>query len=499
MFYFSKSKYTTFLQCPKMLWLKTYHPELAVEDEGAKERMKTGNEVGDLAMGLFGEFEEMTAVDKNGKLNISQMIKNTTDAIARGVENISEASFSPDGLYCAVDILHKENGGYALYEVKSSTTVKPAYIVDIAYQKYVLEKYGINVTGTYVVTMDNQYEFDGKLDIQKLFKIHDVSAQVAKETSKRSIPDVLADAQRTLASKNEPAMDLCAGCHSPYPCVFWNYCARHLPTPSVFDIYDMWFNKKLELYHQGIIELKDVKEKAKLNDIQKRQIDFVLEDLPEHVEKDGLRAFLNGLSYPLHFLDFETMQIVIPEFPNAKPYQQIPFQYSLHYIESEGGELMHREFLAESGEDPRRAIAERLVADIPQNACVLSFSRSFEQAALKNLANLFPDLAEGLMAICNNMQDLLAPFQKGLYYNKAIGNSFSIKSILPAMFPNNPELDYHNLDGIHNGGESMTIFPAIKNLPPEEQQIARKNLLLYCKLDTYAMVKIWQKLKELCQ
>ena len=499
MFYFSKSKYTTFIQCPKMLWLKTYHPELAVEDEGAKERMAKGNEVGDLAMGLFGAFEEMTAVDQNGKLNISQMIKNTTNAIARGVENICEASFSYYGLYCAVDILRKENGGYALYEVKSSTNVKPVYIVDIAYQKYVLEKCGVHVTGTYVVTMDNQYEFDGKLDIQKLLKIHDVSAQVEKETAKRSIQDVLDNAKRTLENKQEPAIDLCAGCHSPYPCVFWQYCARHLPAPSVFDIYDMTFTKKLELYRQGVIELKDVKANAKLNDVQRRQVDFVLEDRPEHVDKDGIRAFLNGLSYPLYFLDFETMQIVLPEFPNSKPYQQIPFQYSLHYIESENGEVMHKEFLAESGEDPRRAIAERLVTDIPKNACVLVFNRRFEQTTLKNLANLFPDLAENLTAICDSILDLLDPFKKGLYYNKAIGNSFSLKSVLPALFPNAPELDYHNLDGIHNGSEAMTAFPDLKNLPAEERETIRKNLLLYCKLDTYAMVKIWQKLKELCQ
>lgn len=111
---------------------------------------------------------------------------------------------------------------------------------------------------------------------------------------------------------------------------------------------------------------------------------------------------------------------------------------------------------------------------------------------------MFPDLANKLMAIRNNIQDLIDPFHHGYFYTKAIGNSFSIKSVLPAMFPNDPELDYHNLEGVHNGGEAMTLFPLIKDMPPAEQEIARKNLLKYCELDTYAMVKIWQKLKEFC-
>ena len=144
-------------------------------------------------------------------------------------------------------------------------------------------------------------------------------------------------------------------------------------------------------------------------------------------------------------------------------------------------------------------MAEQLVADIPTNACVLAYNRGFEKGRIKELAELFPDLAESLMKIRDNIQDLIDPFHHGHYYTKAIGGSFSIKSVLPAMFPNDPELDYHNLEGVHNGGEAMTLFPLIKDMPPAEQEIARKNLLKYCELDTYAMVKIWQKLKELCE
>ena len=413
MFHFSKSKYTSFIQCPKMLWLKTYHPELAEEDPSAQDRMAKGNVIGDLAMSLFGEYEEMTVTDENGKIDLGKMIENTTDAIKRGVENICEASFSHDGLYCAVDILRKEKDGYAIYEVKSSTEPKYIYIVDISYQKYVLEKCGIKVTGTYVVNINNQYVYDGTLDIQKLFKITDVSAMVEQEYGIHSIEAELDYAKRTLESKEEPDIDLSVGCDSPYPCAFWKYCSRHVCSPSVFDIYRMSFPKALELYKQGITDLKDVLASTKLNDLQKRYIDYALNDRPEYVDKEGIKSFLDELSYPLYFLDFESMQLALPEYPNSKPYAQILFQYSLHYVESNDGEIKHKEFLGVSGEDPRRALAEQLVKDIPTDGSVIVFNETFEKTRIKELAELFPDLAPQLLRIRENIKDLLKPFRKG--------------------------------------------------------------------------------------
>jgi len=161
--------------------------------------------------------------------------------------------------------------------------------------------------------------------------------------------------------------------------------------------------------------------------------------------------------------------------------------------------LKHKEFLAESGPDPRRAIAERLCEDIPMNVCVTAYNKSFECSRIKELAGYFPDLAEHLLNIESHIVDLLVPFQSGYYYNRAMGGSFSIKSVLPAIFPDDPSLDYHNLEGVHNGGEAMTVFPQIQFMPPEEQQKARHDLLKYCELDTYAMVKVWQELVRASQ
>lgn len=490
--FFSKSKYTQLWQCPKLLWLDANHRELRTEDPAVQTRMETGSVVGDLAMGLFGSFTEVTVM-QNDRPNISAMIQRTQECLEAGVENICEASFSYDGLYCAVDILRAEKGGYAIYEVKSSTHASEIYGIDIAYQKYVLENCGVKVTGTYLVCINSGYVRSEELDIQKLFKIVDMSDWVELETP--HIPERLKLAEVVLGG-DEPCVSIGNQCNHPYHCAYWAYCSKHLPKPSVFDVYRLSEQKKWQYYRNGMVSFQALRNADDLNEKQHRQIRFATEDCGTYIDKKGIQAFLATLSYPIYFLDFETMQLAVPQFPGTKPYHQIPFQYSLHYIEQPGGELKHKEFLAVSGEDPRRSIAESLCRDIPMHTCVTAYNRRFECDRINELALAFPDLAEHLLNIRSNIQDLLTPFQSGYYYNRAMGGSFSIKSVLPALYPDDPELDYHNLEGVHNGSEAMAIFPLIKDLPPEEQTAARNNLLAYCKLDTLAMVKVWQKLLE---
>lgn len=495
MFYFSKSKYCLAWQCPKLLWLSKYKPELKPEDPSLQARFDEGNVVGDLAMGLFGDFIEVTAFKEDGKLDLDEMMRLTQQYINEGVENICEASFSYNGLYCAVDILRKEDGGYAIYEVKSSTHASHIYAVDIAYPKYVLEHCGLNIVGTYLICINSDYIRGEELNIDELFQIIDMSEDVNNEY--QNVPSILRKAEQIYSLKSEPDVDIGLHCRDPYKCAFWSYCTKDLPTPNVFDLYRMGFEKAIKHYKQGQISYNDLMFDGGItNAKQLRQMLHQISEQKPDIDKDGIRDFLDTLSYPIYFLDFETTQAVIPEYEGIKPYQQIPFQYSLHYIEYEGGPLLHKEFLAESGTDPRRAIAERLCEDIPQNVCVTAYNKGFECGRIKELAATFPDLSDHLMNIQSNIKDLLTPFQSGYYYNKAMGGSFSIKSVLPALFPDDPALDYHNLEQIHNGGEAMSIFPKIKDMTPEDAAKTRHNLLEYCKLDTYAMVKVWEKLKE---
>ena len=356
----------------------------------------------------------------------------------------------------------------------------------------------MNVTGTYLVCIDSSYIRGDELEIDKLFRIIDMAPFVDIEI--QNVPSLLRRAEEVMALKDDPDIDIGLQCEDPYHCAFWEYCTKHIDFPSVFNLYRLPFKKKIDYYNQGLISYNDLLFSGKIsNEKQIRQMLFAVTEKKPHIDKANIRDFLQNLSYPLYFLDFETMQQVIPQYKGTSPYEQIPFQYSLHYIEYKGGELKHKEFLAESGVDPRRALAEQLCEDIPMDVCVTAYNKSFECTRLKELADAYPDLATHLLNIESNIVDLLVPFQSGYYYNKAMGGSFSIKSVLPALFPNAPALDYHNLEGVHNGGEAMNLFPKIKDLPPEEQQIARHNLLKYCELDTYAMVKLWEELERVAK
>ena len=489
----SKSRYTQFRSCEKGLWLSVFKSEEAVIDDATQARFTAGNEVGDLAMGLLGPFEEMTARKEDGHLDYGKMVALTQEAIKRGVENICEAAFSFQGNYCAVDILHKTPGGYAIYEVKSSTEAdKDIYTWDVAFQKYVLTGCGINVTGTFLVCIDNQYVRHGDIEIQKLFKINDISAAVAVE-----YPDVAANvkAARKVLEGSEPVVPISVNCNNPYGCAFWQYCTKGIPTPSVFDLYRLNMGKKISLYQSGKVTFEDV-DAMPLSRIQRMQVDCYLKDTSS-IDKAGIRQFLSTLSYPLYFLDFETIQPPVPLYDGTRPYQQITTQYSLHYQNTEGGELFHKEFLAPTHGDPMRPLAERLCEDIPDNVCVLAYNKQFECGRIKELADMFPDLSAHLLAIRDNIKDLLVPFSSGFYYVKEMGGSFSIKSVLPALFPNDPELDYHALDELcQNGGDAMNLFPSLASMSADEERKARQALLDYCRLDTLAMVKVLQKLQE---
>lgn len=489
----SKTRYTRFRLCDKALWLGVFKPEAAVLDDAAKERFAAGTEIGEAAKGLLGEFEDMTSQCPDGSLDYGRMIEKTANAVARGVENICEAAFSIDGNYCAVDILHKTEDGYAIYEVKSSSQKdKEIYAWDVAYQKYVLTRSGLNVVGTYLVFINNEYVRQGEVDLQQLFKVSDISDAVDKEFVK---VDANVKIAKQVLEGNEPDTDLSMGCHKPYSCAFWQYCTKGLPKPSVFNVNHLHFDKKLALHSAGRDSFESLVD-DKINRVQRIQVECTL-DGRQCINKEGIHAFLKTLWYPMCFLVFESIRPIIPLFDGTHPYQQLPTQYSLHIQDKPCGKLIHKEFLAPSVGNPLRPVAERLCEDIPTDACVIVYNKTFECGRLKEMADMFPDLSGHLMAIHDNVRDLLNPFQNGYYYVPAMGGSFSIKSVLPALFPDDPELDYHALDDLcQNGGDAMNLFPRLQEMNPEEEAKARKALLDYCRLDTLAMVRILEKLYE---
>lgn len=486
----SKSKYCDAVQCPKMLWMKQNKPEEFDESVMNQVVLDNGSEVGDSAMGLFGEYVEVPFDSDLGK-----MIKKTEELLEAGTSIICEASFAYEGLFCSVDILKNLGGNkFELYEVKSSAKMKDIYHHDAAFQYYVLTKLGYEVTKACLVHLNNKYVRHGDLDIQELFTINDITDDARSRYSEvESNLKYFAD---FLESADEPELPLVVHCSDPYDCGFFKHCSKGLPSPNVFDIRKMSFKKKAQLYNEGNVSFEDLLRNKTVSESFKLQMRHEVSDLPPLINKARIAEFMKRLYYPIYFLDFESFQPAIPLYDNSWPYEQIVFQYSLHYIEQEDGPLHHKEFLAEPGEDPRRKLAEQLCKVIPKNVCVTAYNMTFEKGRINELAQLYPDLAEHLMNIHDHIVDLIVPFRSKDYYCKAMQGSSSIKKVLPALFPDDPSLDYHNLEGIHNGGEASEAFSLMQNMAPDELQRYRQNLLKYCGLDTYAMVKLWEKLKE---
>ena len=242
-----------------------------------------------------------------------------------------------------------------------------------------------------------------------------------KKVSLREIDNIVDYLDKT--GDVEPVKDIDMCCEEPYKCAYYDYCSRHLPSPSVFDINRLKKAKKYEYYHNGIVSFEDVFMKApKLSDKQWIQIDAEYKNLPPHIvvqeciDKLGIKSCLEQYTYPIYYLDFETYQQPVPMFDDSRPYQQIPFQYSLHIQYEKGGELEHREFLGDPTKDPRRALCEQMCHDIPKDACVLVYNESFEKTRIREMAADLPDLAEDLMRIHDSIKDLMLPFQKKYFY-----------------------------------------------------------------------------------
>ena len=483
--YLSKSKYCLGVQCEKILWLDKYKSE---EKEETKNDavLDNGTEVGIYAQQLFGDY---TVVNFN--TNLSKMIDDTKEYLKQDNIILCEASLSYNNNFCSVDILKKDNDSYEIYEVKSSTEVKDIYLDDASYQYYVLKNLGLNVNKVSIIHINSNYVRHGEIELNKLFNIVDITdiAISKQEYIKNKIDEL----NEYMNNKEEVDKDIDLYCFYPYECPFFKYCSRHLPNNNVFNLRGMPIKSKMKYYHDGKYSYKDLLNE-KINEKYKQQIEFEMNDLKPYINKDNIRKVLNDLSDKIYFLDFETYQLAIPPYDNIRPYEQIPFQYSLHILNNNN--LEHKEFLSEDSIDPRRSLAERLVNDIPINSCTVAYNMSFEKMIIKALANIYPDLSEHLMNIYNNMKDLMIPFKDRDYYVKEMEGSYSIKYVLPALFPNDPSLDYHNLNLVHKGDEASNAFLSLSKLDRKEKEKLRYALLKYCELDTYAMVKIYDKLKE---
>ena len=504
----SKSLFIQGVRCSKLLWLRKNKPEIfKPHSDEVLAIFDTANEVGRLACDLFPDGKRI----EYSELSFGERVKQTQSWIDQGVENIYEATFSFDilgfSLGIMVDILHKNSdGAYEIYEVKSSSWGEnkklkdiEKYFPDISFQYYVLNSIGLNVSKASLILLNGDYVRGKIINVDKLFAHKDVTNEVV--SFQGNIVSYIADFNNVLSdSNNEPNIDIGHYCgnNKSKNCDARDYCwktQRNIPEYSVFNIFSLTKNaKSLQLYQQDIVKVEDIPNNFKLTPIQKFYVDsWKLKK--NTLDKSKLYDFLNSLTYPVYHFDFETFQQAIPQFEGISPNKQIPFQYSLH-IESSDGSLEHKEFLAKSGVDPRESIVKSIVRDIPKDVTVLAFHAQFEKGRLKELASAYPEYLEHLMNIHDNIVDLEEPFSKRYFYLLGMKGKSSIKVLLPLLVPD-MEAAYKNLDVVHNGGDAMRIFPMLESMTDKKEvQRMRSGLLEYCKLDTYAMVKLLNVIRD---
>jgi hypothetical protein len=466
--------------------------------EMQKAIFQRGTDVGILAQELF---PGGTVATEGSPPAYKKGLTKTGELIQQSGEIIYEAAFQFNEVLSIVDIIVKEKNSLSqrseaktiwnIYEVKSSTSISETYLNDAALQFYVISNSGIEINDFSIIHINNQYIRKGELDINELFTIQSVIDSILP--MQNFIEENVERLKKVIREREMPDIDIGEHCHNPYTCSFFNYCRKHIPEDSIFDFSGMHLKKKYELYRDGIIKLDDVPDDYPLNKNNGIQLDVYKSGEPL-IDKDAIENFLSDLSYPLFFMDFETFQPAVPLYDNSKPYQQIPFQYSIHLKEKKDGELKHFEFLAEPGEDPRIKFIEGLLNDIKGKGDIVVYNKSFEITRLKEIARDFPQYADEIEKLILRIRDLMIPFQRKYYYAPEMIGSYSIKAVLPSLVP---ELSYDELK-IKEGGIASITF---ESLQTETDMIiiaeTREQLLEYCKLDTLAMVRIMEKLEML--
>jgi CRISPR/Cas system-associated exonuclease Cas4 (RecB family) len=493
----SKSSFILGQQCYKSFWFDINNKEPTnPPDEGALERLSAGNEVGEISKELFPNGKEVPYFPGE-PLKMAMLTK---EYIEDGITSIYEASFIYDDIFVRVDLMNKTDKGWDIYEVKSSTRIRRYHEYDVSIQWHVLKSLNlIELNDAFIVTLNNQFSKSDRINPIKLFNIDSVK-QIAEENQPEVI-EKIHKLKSIAANQNEPKVKIGPHCKKPHSCVYFDKCWPRSADDidSIFRFYRMNLDKKLNLYNKGVETFKQINPNESLNPIQKIQLIAYQKDGPV-IDKKKIQNFIDKIQYPISYFDFETFTDAVPIYDSQRPHMQMPFQFSLHVQTTKDNTFNidenHYGFIAKHDEDPRRAIAESMIKSFPKTGTIIAYNQSFEKNCIKSLAEYCPDLAEDLLSLNERFIDLIEPFRSGGYYDKEFRGSFSIKKVLPALCPNDSELDYKQLD-ISNGGMASSAFKEMRTQSIEHINLTRDKLFKYCRLDTYAMYAIYQKLIQI--
>ena len=481
----SKSKYCAGVQCLKRLYLLVHSPELAAEPDAASEAIiEQGHDVGMLARRLFPGGVEVC------ERSLDQAIRTTRELVANPeIPAIFEGVFEHGGVLVKVDILHRRRDGrWRLIEVKSTSDVKDHHYEDVAIQYRVVSRSGLDLASACLAHVNRGYIYPGgEIDPRRFFRIRNLTRRVQRLQPKLTFQ--LRSEFTVLAMPTAPDIAPGRHCTNPVTCEFYDRCNISRPDDHIGYLPRLHASAAEELEELGVASIHDIPDDFALSDIQRRAATCVQTGEPWFSAELG--EVLSGLKYPLSFMDFETVNWAIPRFPGMRPYDHLPFQFSVHVQRQPGAEPEHHEFLATDASDPRREFISSLCAVLGESGSIVVYS-SFESQRLSDLASWFPEFADRINAIQARLFDLLSVV-RGHTYHPAYAGSYSIKSVLPALVPS---LTYNGM-AVANGQAAGLAWESLVrgNSDISERGRIKKALLDYCGQDTLAMVRLLDKLR----
>lgn len=486
----SKSKLIASRQCQKRLWLEVHRPDLREDSAATQASFNVGNKVGDIARYIYDPTETGVLLDAQ-RDGFDAVFKRSAELLTSD-QPIFEAGFATHGALAFADVmLPEEQSGkrvWRMVEVKSSTGVKDYHREDAAIQSFIARNAGVPLASIALAHIDSDFVYPGSEDYRGLLKECDLTPEAFARDAE--VKEWIVSAHATVEQKSEPDIQTGEQCGYPFACGFFDYCQSQ-ELQAEYPVH--WLPSiranalKEHIAEHPALDLRDTPDDL-LNELQQRVKAQTLSG-EIYFDAAGAEEALKAYKLPAYFLDFETIQFAVPIWKGTRPYQQIPFQFSLHTLE-ESGKLESQAFLDLSGNDPSRAFAESLVDACGNTGAVFVYNAGFEGARIKELAERFPDLAPALLPIKERLVDL-HPVTKANYYHPSQQGSWSIKAVLPAVAP---DLSYEDLEGVQNGGMAMEAYmEAIHpDTSPERKAKINEQLLAYCGLDTFAMVRLWQ-------
>ena len=486
----SKSKFVAGCQCVKRLYWQVHEPELAAEPDAADQAiMQQGHEVGMLARPLFPG-----GIEVRSERGLDEAIRTTRELVAnRKVPAIFEGVFEHDGVLVRVDVLHRRRDGrWRLIEVKSSTSVKEEHLDDVAIQYRVLSRCGLDVGSCCLAHVNRSFVFrDGIIDPWHFFRIRNVTRQVAKLQPKLTFQ---LRAQFTVLNMPK-APDIAPGrhCMSPVTCEFFDRCNPPLPDDHIGYLPRLHASAEEALEELGVESIRDIPADFPLSERQRRACTSVQTGEPWY-DNEGLKTELSTVKYPIYYMDFESVNPAVPRFPGMRPYDQLPFQWSVHVLLEPGVEPEHYEFLGMDASDPRHEFTASLCSALGDSGSIIVYNQQFESQRLSDLATLLPEFADRIKQIQARLWDLL-PVVRNNVYHPAFAGSYSLKAVLPALVP---EMTYESMP-VANGQDAGLAWQALirGTLDITEQNKIRKALLDYCGQDTLALLKLVEGLRRL--